>query len=203
MRGNLFIVSAPSGAGKTTLCRRLCETMQGIEHSVSFTTRKPRPGEVNDRDYTFVSEREFKEMAEEGAFAEWAEVHGSLYGTSKKRLEEALLKGTDVILDIDVQGARTMKGAVKGGIYVFIFPPSMEALMERLRGRMSDSPEDIGERLKTAVVEMREYSRYDYVIVNDILEEALLKLQAIVLARRSYASSVDPAWVEKNFFKEE
>jgi len=202
-RGNLFVVSAPSGAGKTTLLRRLAETRPGTVFSVSFTTRKPRPGEIDGRDYSFVGEEEFRRMAREGAFAEWAEVHGNLYGTSRQRLEEMLEKGLDVLHDVDVQGARQMRKVYPEAVYIFVLPPSMDALRQRLRGRGSDPEEAVARRLRKAAVEIREYESYNYVIVNDVLEAALRELESIVTARGLETRNIDPRWVGRNFFMEE
>lgn len=202
-RGNLFVVSAPSGAGKTTLCQSLGSVLPGIKHSVSYTTRKPRPSEVNDRDYTFVQEAEFRRMIETGEFAEWAEVHGNLYGTSKKRIDELREGGTDVILDIDTQGARKIRDVYKDGIYVFILPPSMKALRERLQARMSDTVGEIEKRLRRARDEIADYRNYDYVIVNSVFEEALGELEAIVRAKRARTENIEQSWVEDRFLKEE
>ncbi len=202
-RGDLFVVSAPSGAGKTTLCRKLISILPDITHSVSYTTRAPRPGEVSDRDYSFISETDFRRMADEGQFAEWAEVHGNLYGTSKSRLDDMLEKGMDIILDVDVQGARQLRESLQDGVYVFVLPPSMEALAERLRSRMSDSPGEIKRRLEKAGNEIQDYVHYNYVIVNNIFEEALKELEAVVIARRLDSGRVDPGWVKRNFRKQE
>lgn len=205
-RGSLFVVSAPSGAGKTTLCKKLVLSMDGLEFSVSYTTRQPRPGEVDGDDYSFVSKDRFKEMVSGGEFMEWAEVHGSLYGTSRSRLEKTLAGGTDVIMDVDVQGARQIRKAYHGGIYVFILPPSREALRERLQKRKNNTPEEISQRLKAAADEIREirdYSAYDYVIINDVFEVALKKLEAIVVSRRVISDSIDQSWVEEIFLKQE
>lgn len=202
-KGNLFVVSAPSGAGKTTLLRRLAERRPNTAFSVSFTTRKPRPGEKDGRDYSFVSEEEFNRMAREGAFAEWAEVHGSLYGTSRQRLEEMLGQGLDVLHDVDVQGARQMRKVYPDAVYVFVLPPSMDALRKRLTGRGSDAEEAVARRLRKAAVEIGEYESYNYVIVNDVLEEALRELESIVTARGLETRNIDPEWVRRNFFQEE
>jgi guanylate kinase len=202
-RGNLFVVSAPSGAGKTTLCRRLLSMVEGITFSVSYTTRAPRPDEVEGSDYFFVSEDEFRKMVEAGEFAEWAEVHGNLYGTSKKRLDEALDGGMDILLDIDVQGARQLRDSYPDGVFIFVLPPAMATLSERLRGRMSDTPEVIAGRLRKAVDEIRDYVNYNYVIVNNIFEQALRELEAVVVSRRLSSARVDSEWVEKNFLKQE
>jgi guanylate kinase len=202
-RGNLFVVSAPSGAGKTTLLRKLAEKRPGARFSVSYTTRKPRPGEEDGRDYSFVSEEEFRAMARRGEFAEWAEVHGNLYGTSRERLEEMLEGGFDVLHDVDVQGAGQMRGAYPDAVYIFVLPPSRGALRERLAARGSDSEDAIKRRLRKAADEIRDYLSYDYVIVNDVFEEALKELDAVVEARGLDSRRVDPEWVRSNFITEE
>jgi len=202
-RGSLFVVSAPSGAGKTTLCRRLVSSQPGLAFSVSYTTRQPRKGEVRDVDYTFVGREDFLSMAGRGEFIEWAEVHGALYGTSGKRLEALMEAGNDVILDIDTQGAMQIKERYEGGTYVFILPPSFEVLKKRLEERMTDAKEEIEKRLRRAVSEIRSYQRYDYVIINDVLENALRELEAIILSRRVRAQMINPLWLEEGFFKQE
>ncbi|MBF0558816.1 MAG: guanylate kinase [Nitrospirae bacterium] len=205
-KGSLFVLSAPSGAGKTTLCQRLCATLHGIHHSVSYTTRQPRPGEINDVHYSFVDRDTFMAMIAEDMFVEWAEVHGNYYGTSRKRIEELTGEGIDVILDIDVQGALQIKeklSSVPGGcVFVFVLPPSMDVLRKRLRERMSDTDEVIRIRLRNAVQEIREYKSYDYVIINDIIDDALQELLSIVLADRIRQGRIDHEWVYKNFLEE-
>lgn len=196
-RGSLFVVSAPSGAGKTTLCQRLASEIENIRHSVSYTTRKPRKGEINDRDYTFTDRDTFMRMADADDFIEWAEVHGNLYGTSKNRIEDMLVSGMDVMLDIDTQGAAQMR-KLREAVYIFIMPPSMEVLRQRIDTRMSNSPDDIDMRLRRATDEIREYKNYDYVIVNDRFEDALAGLKAIVAAERLRTARINPQWV-KNF----
>ncbi len=202
-KGSLFVISAPSGAGKTTLCHKLCATLPGIRHSVSYTTRMPRPGEINDLHYTFVDKDTFKAMIDEEVFIEWAEVHGNYYGTSKKRIEELADAGIDVLLDIDVQGAHQIRKGLSDCIFIFILPPSMEVLRKRLVERMSDSDEVIGRRLKNAVGEIKEYENYGYVIVNDKMEDALRELEAIVIAERACITSIDHEWIHRNFLEEE
>lgn len=198
-RGNLFIVSAPSSAGKTSLCQKLTSVVPNIRHSVSYTTRPLRKGEVNDRDYTFVNEDEFRKMVKKGAFAEWAKVHGHFYGTSKSRLEELRERGIDVILDIDTQGAGEIRKHYDDGVYIFILPPSMEALRERLEKRMSNSPEEIELRMKRSRDEIKDYKSYDYVIVNSDFSEALMELKAIVHAEAKRTNRIDPKWVKETF----
>ena len=195
------MVSGPSGAGKTTLYREAASSLPNLKHSVSYTTRRPRPGEVNDRDYTFINRDEFKGMIDRAEFAEWAEIHGKLYGTSKKRLEETMDSGIDAILDIDVQGAEQLKKKYKGGVYIFVLPPSLEALGKRLQKRMVNSKEEIEKRLKVAAKEIKRYREYDYVIVNNILEDALKELSAIIISKRVSTERVDPQLIEMNFFK--
>ncbi len=195
------MVSGPSGAGKTTLYREAASSLPNLKHSVSYTTRRPRPGEVNDRDYTFINRDAFKGMIDRGEFAEWAEIHGKLYGTSRKRLEETMDSGIDVILDIDVQGAEQLKKKYQGGVYIFVLPPSLEVLEERLQKRMVNSKEEIEKRLKVAAKEIKRYREYDYVIVNNILEDALKELSAIIITKRVSTERVDPQLIEMNFFK--
>ena len=181
--GLIMIISAPSGAGKTTLCRRLRQRFPAMHESISFTTRQPRPGEKDGEDYCFVSRDEFQAMVTQGAFAEWAEVHGNLYGTALSTLEDARKNGIDLLLDIDCQGALSLKQNFPGGVYVFIIPPSMDELRRRLEGRSSDAPEVIERRIRRAADEIREARWYDYIIINDRIEEAFEELSAVVLAQ--------------------
>ncbi|MBA3060817.1 MAG: guanylate kinase [Nitrospirae bacterium] len=198
-RGRLFIVSAPSGTGKTTLCQNLSSIIQNLRHSVSYTTRPMRHGEVNNRDYTFIKEDVFRRMVRRDEFVEWAEVHGNLYGTSRKRLEAMLDKGIDVILDVDTQGARQIRKKYKDGIYIFILPPSLRALKERLKKRMCNSKEEIQRRLKRTVYEIREYKKYDYVIINTVFDTAIEEIKAIISSEKLRTDNIDPLWVKKNF----
>jgi guanylate kinase len=202
-KGCLFVVSAPSGAGKTTLCSKIVSCLPHLRFSVSYTTRLQRPGEVNDRDYTFISREDFRFMAERGEFIEWAEVHGEYYGTSKKRLEEILDSGNDVILDIDTQGAMQIKNRIKEGTYIFILPPSLEILRKRLADRMTDAKKDMEKRLKMAVSEIKTYQQYDYVIINDKLEASIKELQSIIISQRVRTIMVDMQWIKERFLKEE
>jgi guanylate kinase len=197
-KGSIFIVSAPSGAGKTTMCKQIIRIVDNVKPSVSFTTRPPRAGEVPDKDYCFVSEAEFRAMADRGDFVEWARVHGNFYGTSRLKLEELINARYDVLLDIDTQGARQIRESFNNGVYIFILPPSMTELKRRLEGRMSNSVEDMNRRMERAVDEIKEYYMYDYVIVNDILENSLKKLEAIIIAERLRSSKIDPQWIENN-----
>ncbi len=196
-KGELFIVSAPSGAGKTTLCERVCADIPRLKISVSYTTRPRRRGEINDVHYTFVSEKKFKSMIKKGEFAEWAVVHGNFYGTSMRRLKELVKRGYDIILDIDVQGARQMKRRIRDAVYVFILPPSMKVLEKRLRSRKLDSAEVIKKRLEKAKEEILHYTNYDYVIINANLEKAVKELESIILAKRLKVDRFDSKWVKK------
>jgi guanylate kinase len=202
-KGSLFIVSAPSGAGKTTLCRALVSSLPDLEFSVSYTTRGRRPGETEGRDYSFVTRQEFEKMAAAGEFLEWAEVHGELYGTSKKRVYEILDSGKDVILDIDTEGASQIRTHTNTGTFIFILPPSLDILKKRLMERMTDSEEKIARRLKQATAEIRTYQEYDYVIMNDILEDALRDFRSIIIAKRLSAQMIDPLWIKQSFFTQE
>ncbi|GAM08208.1 guanylate kinase [Geobacter sp. OR-1] len=183
--GILFIISAPSGAGKTTLCKEVIDIFPGVRHSVSYTTRQARPGEVHGRDYYFVSSEKFRSMVNDGEFAEWAEVHGNLYGTAISTLEEYRESNIDVILDIDCQGAHQLKQRYSGGVFIFILPPSFHELRRRLDRRNSDSEAVIERRIMNAAAEIRESRWYDYIIVNDDFSQALNELQAVILAERS------------------
>ncbi|OGU00470.1 MAG: guanylate kinase [Geobacteraceae bacterium GWB2_52_12] len=180
--GLIMIISAPSGAGKTTLCRELRQRFPHLQESISYTTRAPRVGEVDGEDYIFISRERFQSMIAEDAFAEWAEVHGNLYGTSLATLEDARHNGIDLLLDIDCQGAMRLKECLDGGVFVFILPPSMEELRRRLENRSSDSQNVIERRITRAAEEIKEARWYDYIIINDRIEQAMEELSAIVLS---------------------
>ena len=180
----LVVVSAPSGAGKTSLCEWAVTAVPGLVHSVSYTTRSPRPHEVQGRDYNFVDEPTFRAMADRDEFAEWAVVHGRLYGTSRAVLEGLFAAGQDVILDIDTQGAAILRERYPEGVFVFIVPPSWEVLEQRLRLRHSDTETDIRRRLERAREEVRHYAEYQYVIANAVFAQAGEELKAIILAER-------------------
>lgn len=182
----LLILSSPSGAGKTTLTRELLRTFSDFTFSVSHTTRRPRAAEVAGRDYHFVGRDEFERMVRSGAFVEWAEVHGNLYGTSLAELERARAEGKrGVLFDIDYQGARQIKASRPDAIGVFVLPPSMGELERRLRGRASEDEETIRRRFQKALIEIEHYAFFDYVIVNDDLEQAQARMRSIVYAERS------------------
>lgn len=201
IKGRLFIVSAPSGSGKTTLCKKLVSILPDLDFSISYTTRLPRPGEINEVDYFFVSREKFVSMIEKGEFIEWAEVYDELYGTSKEFLDRLVNAGKDVILDIDVQGAMQIKNKIKGGIFIFVLPPSLDILIERLKKRSTESPDIIEKRVNRAISEIQNYVEYDYVIINDIFEEALAELKSIVICQRVKTEMINPKWVEINFLR--
>ncbi|MBN2653662.1 MAG: guanylate kinase [Nitrospirae bacterium] len=199
LQGNLIVISAPSGAGKTSIRQGLCELMPEIKHSVSFTTRKPRQGEVDGVDYSFISKEEFINMVDSGDFLEWAEVHGNMYGTSKKRIDETRAQGFDMILDIDVQGAKQVKNAIPDTVFVFILPPSLDELKQRLSFRNSDPEDVINKRLSKAAAEIVEYTNYNYVIVNDNLKGAIGELVSIAKAERARVSKINEDWIKEKF----
>jgi len=202
-KGCLFIVSAPSGAGKTTILKRLIVEVGGLAFAISHTTRDPRPGEQDGQDYYFVDMDQFMRMREAGEFVEWAEVHGNFYGTSRKMLESMVDTGTDVLHDIDVQGARQIRDSGIDAVFVFVLPPSLEVLEKRLRGRDSDPDEVIERRLRNALGEVEGYFMYDYVILNDDLERALGDFRSLVSACRLRTGTVDKDWIKKNLLARE
>lgn len=180
MRGNLYIVSAPSGSGKTTLLQHLLRSFKNLSFSVSHTTRQPRQGEREGIDYYFTERSAFLDMVERGEFLEWAEFNGQLYGTTRSFVQGQLDSGKDVILDIDVQGAKQVKSKLEGATAIFVLPPSFKELERRLKARMLESDEVIRRRLEIAKGEILFYRDYDYIIINDILESSILVLESIV-----------------------
>jgi guanylate kinase len=183
-RGTLFVVSAPSGAGKTTLCREIRLRLPDLAYSVSVTTRAPRPGEIDGADFRFVDEGEFRAMLARGELAEWATVHGNLYGTRARAIEEALAAGRDVLLDIDTQGAAQLRARYADAVLIFILAPSVKELEQRLRERRSDAEAEIQRRLVRAREEIALWRRYDYLVVNRDVKEAMEQLESIILAER-------------------
>jgi guanylate kinase len=183
--GRLFVVSAPSGAGKTTVVEELIRIMPGLRRSRSYTSRPPRAGETDGLDYRFVSRDRFEALIAERQFLEWAEVFGNLYGTSTADTDHVLRDGTDLALVIDVQGARQVRGNRPEAVSVFVLPPSFEALERRLRARRQDSEEQIRRRLDTARREVEAVGEYDYVVVNDEVEACVDRVRAIILAERA------------------
>jgi guanylate kinase len=184
-RGLLFIVSAPSGTGKTTLVERLVHRIPNLCLSRSYTSRGTRPGEQDGVDYNFINRARFEEMAGNGEFLEWADVFGNYYGTCEADTERCLANGQDLVLVIDVQGARQVRNSGIESIGVFVLPPSAATLEQRLRGRSKDSEEEIRKRLEAAGREVTEFATYEYVVVNDELDGAVDRLRAIVLAERA------------------
>lgn len=178
-RGTMLVVSGPSGSGKTTICKRLLEDPR-VQFSVSATTRAPRPGEVDGRDYHFLTRERFRELMARGAFIEHAEVYGNMYGTLREPMQSALDRGQVYLLEIDVQGALQLKTLGEPGIYVFIAPPDFEELRRRLVARKTESPEVLERRLAKAEDEWRERTKYDHIVVNDRVDDAVAAIRAIV-----------------------
>lgn len=200
-KGILFVVSAPSGTGKTTLCRELTKRLPNLRNSVSYTTRSPRQGEVNGREYFFVDEAKFREMIERNEFAEWAEVHGNLYGTHNGLLMDIMNGGEDLLLDIDSQGAMQIKKKFEDGVFIYILPPSFEVLKVRLIERGSESEDEIRKRLKKAKEEIWNYRQYYYIVVNDDFKRASNELKSIIMAERIKMKRMNLSWIEENFIK--
>lgn len=184
-RGTLFVVSSPSGGGKGTLIRRVLEVVDNLSYSVSYTTRGPRHNETNGLEYFFVDPAEFEEMIAGGEFLEWACVHGNYYGTSRRQIAEKTAAGIDIVLEVDVQGAASVRQLLMDSVSVFILPPSYALLKERLCARGTDSPENLELRLHNAPKELRQYSSFDYVIINDEVERAAGQLASIIYAERA------------------
>ena len=184
-RGILFVISSPSGGGKGTLIRRILTHMPRLGYSVSWTTRAPRQGETNGRDYHFVTHEEFNAARERGEFLEWAVVHGNLYGTSLKVVERELAAGRDIVLEIDVQGAATVRSAGIEAVSIFILPPSFEILRRRLTGRQSENSDALALRLRNSRGEVEHYRDFDYLVLNDDVERAATQLASIVYAERA------------------
>jgi guanylate kinase len=184
-RGILFVISSTSGGGKGTLIRCLLDTVPGVSYSVSWTTRAPRPGELDGVNYHFVSAEEFHGMRERGGFLEWAIVHGNFYGTARSVVEQELNEGHDIVLEIDVQGAAVVRGALSPVVSIFILPPSYEVLRARLERRMTERPEELLVRLGNARGEVEQYKHFDYLVLNDEVERAAHQLASIVYAERA------------------
>lgn len=199
--GVLFVLSAPSGTGKSSLCRRLIEEVPGLAFSISYTTRHRRAGEENGKQYWFVEDDRFDAMMAEDAFLEWAEVFGRRYGTGRAATAEALRSGRDLLLDIDVQGARQVREGEEDAVSVFLLPPDFGTLEARLRSRQSEAEGEVARRLALAGLEAEEFSRYDYLVINDDLERATADLAAIVRAerRRTERRRVEAARILQTF----
>ncbi|RMD46279.1 MAG: guanylate kinase, partial [Aquificota bacterium] len=190
MKGELYIISAPAGGGKTTIVSLLLKEIPDLARVITCTTRKPREGEINGKDYIFLSKEEFEKWIKEGKFLEYALVHENYYGTPKEEVEKLLNNGKDVILVIDVQGMKQIKGKIKPMTTIFIIPPSLDELVNRMRKR-GDSKEEIDKRLETAKTEFKQWKDYDYIIINDILEKAKEDIKRIILANKNKTERFD------------
>ena len=191
-RGTLFVVSSPSGGGKGTIIRHVLDVVENLSYSVSFTTRAPRQTEVDGREYFFVSRETFDEMAGAGEFLEWACVHGNFYGTSKRQILEETAGGADIILEVDVQGAASVRQLLMDSVSIFILPPSYDVLRHRLIARGTDSPQELEVRLRNAPEELKQYSSFDYVIINDEIDRAAAQLASIIYAERARCMRQEP-----------
>jgi guanylate kinase len=183
-KGLLIVISGASGTGKGTVCKKILADLPEVAYSISATTRAPRPGEIDGREYYFLSVEEFKAWITEEKFLEYAEVYGNFYGTPLNKIEERLNRGEDIILEIDVQGALNVKKKCPEGIYIFLLPPSLEELKNRIEGRGTETPESLARRLKNAVAEIKIGLQYDYVVVNDTIDNAAAQIEAILIAER-------------------
>ncbi|MCK4509962.1 MAG: guanylate kinase [Desulfuromonadales bacterium] len=189
-KGILYIISAPSGAGKTSICRAILSLFPNLRQSISFTTRGVRVGEQDGRDYHFVSPETFAKMVEDDAFVEWAEVHGNCYGTARATLEQASEEGADVLLEIDFQGAEQLRESGLDGVFIFILPPDMGELRRRLESRNTDDTKIVARRMANAAGEISEATNFDYLVVNDVLDQAVEKVRAIMIAETSRTGRV-------------
>ena len=199
--GIVFVLSAPSGAGKSTLCQALADRRADIRLSVSYTTRPPRPMEVNGKDYNFVSEKAFQEIIKNGGFLEWAQVHGHFYGTPKSPIDAHRAQGLNVVMNIDTQGAQSVRKVFPDCVMVFVSPPSWLVLEERLRGRKQDDETTIQRRLANARAEMEQVPHYDYLVVNDSIATAVDDLLAIVRAEHRRIQRLNPDFLRGGFPK--
>lgn len=184
-RGILFVISSPSGGGKGTLIRLARQRVENLAYSVSWTTRLPRTGEQDGREYHFVSPEIFSEMRARGEFLEWACVHGHFYGTARRTVEEEVARGRDIVLEIDVQGARAVRELIAEAVQIFILPPSFDVLRARLTARASETPHDLDVRLRNARGEVEQYRFFDYLILNDDAERAAAQLVSVIYAERA------------------
>ena len=183
-RGLLIVVSGASGTGKGTICKKILADMPEVAYSISATTRAPRPGETDGKEYYFISRDEFKAWIAEGKFLEFADVYGNFYGTPLNKIEERLNRGEDILLEIDVQGALNVKRKCPDGIYIFLLPPSLEELKRRIEGRGTETAESLQRRLDNAIAEIKIGREYNYVVVNDTVDNAVAQIKAILVAER-------------------
>jgi guanylate kinase len=184
-KGQIYVITAPSGTGKTTIIRAARESVSGIGYCVSHTTREPRNGEAEGQHYHFVTKEDFEKMIDAHQFIEWARVYDHLYGTSYSSMEEELSSGEDLLLDLDIQGAEAMKGHFPESLSIFILPPSLEVLEKRLKGRATNDRDDIDLRMKKATEEIRRCGGYDYIVVNDDLAQTVREIEAIIISQRA------------------
>ncbi len=198
MTGQIFVFSAPSGAGKSTIAEALMERVEGLAYSISHTSRPPRGSEQDSVDYHFVSRSTFREMIEKNAFLEWAQVHGHLYGTSLAAIHKQVSAGFDLLMDVDVQGGRNIKKQSPDSVLIFLLPPSLKVLENRLKARGTDDPSVVRKRMAQASEEIESCSRYDYIVINDDLENAIHEAQSIIVSERCRrARRMD--WVSDHF----
>ena len=198
-QGIPFVISGPSGAGKTSILRRVLECDPGVRFSVSHTTRAPRSGEIEGQDYCFVDEERFRQLIDQDAFLEWADYQGNLYGTSREAVAGPTREGFDLILEVEVQGARQLRERGRGAVFVFLIPPSMDILEQRLRSRGSDDEDVVRKRLERAREELREIHGYRYVVVNADMEQAVRDFLHIIAACRLERERVLPLWSDMDF----
>jgi guanylate kinase len=184
-RGQIFVITAPSGTGKTTIIRAIRESGIGVGYCVSHTTREPRHGEIPGKHYHFITRRDFESMVDAGQFIEWAHLYGHLYGTSYSSMESQLSSGKDILLDLDIQGSEAIKRRFPESLSIFILPPSIEALKERLEKRGANDTKDVDLRMKKAAEEIMGFGEYDFIVVNDDLEQAVHEIEAIILSERA------------------
>ena len=188
MRGLLIVISGASGTGKGTVCKKILNDLPAVAYSISATTREPRPGETDGKEYYFLGRDEFKNWIADGKFLEYAQVYGNFYGTPLNKIEERLNRGEDILLEIDVQGALNVKKKCPEGLFIFLLPPSLDELKRRIEGRGTETPASLERRLKNAVAEIKIGLEYDYVVVNDTIENAAEKIKAILTAERCKVS---------------